>query len=45
MSHEGFESWPADVDQLTVMKVIRPGYLYEKELLRPAGARVLRPME
>lgn len=42
---EGLEVRTAEVDELTVAEVIQPGYLYENDLLRPAGVVVLRPMD
>lgn len=43
--HEGVEARPDEVDEPTVAEVVRPGYLYENNLLRPAGVIVLRPLE
>jgi len=42
--HEGVEVKFGDVDQPIVAAVVQPGYLHEKELLRPAGVVVVRPI-
>ncbi len=42
--HEGVEARTDEVDEPTVAEVVLPGYLYENDLLRPAGVIVLRPM-
>ncbi|HEX6269443.1 MAG TPA: nucleotide exchange factor GrpE [Anaerolineales bacterium] len=41
--HEGVEVRFGDVDQMMIAEVLQPGYLYESELLRPAGVVVVRP--
>jgi len=43
--HEGLEVRFGDVDQPTVGAVTQPGYLYENDLLRPAGVVVVRPID
>src|SRR5690242_10356429 len=42
--HEGVEVRFGDVDQPTIVAVTQPGYLYENDLLRPAGVVVIRPI-
>lgn len=43
--HEGVEARADEVDEATVAEVVQPGYLYENDLLRPAGVIVLRPLD
>ncbi len=43
--HEGVEVRFSDVDTPIVAEVVQPGYLYENELLRPAGVVVLKPID
>ena len=43
--HEGLEVRFGDVDQPTIAAVTQPGYLYENDLLRPAGVVVVRPID
>jgi len=43
--HEGMEARADEVDEPTVAEVVQPGYLYENDLLRPAGVIVLRPLD
>jgi molecular chaperone GrpE len=43
--HEGVEVRFGDVDQPTIAAVTQPGYLYENDLLRPAGVVVIRPID
>ena len=43
--HEGVEVRFGDVDQPTIVAVTQPGYLYENDLLRPAGVVVIRPID
>ena len=43
--HEGVEARQDEVDEPTVAEVVQPGYLYEKDLLRPAGVIVLKPID
>jgi molecular chaperone GrpE len=43
--HEGVEVKFGDVDQPIVAAVVQPGYLHEKELLRPASVVVVRPID
>ena len=43
--HEAVEVRSGQVDQPVVAAVIRSGYLFEDELLRPAGVVVLRPID
>ena len=43
--HEGVEVRFGDVDQPTIVAVTKPGYLYENQLLRPAGVIVVRPID
>jgi len=42
--HEGIETRAGEVDEFTVAEVVQPGYLIEKDILRPAGVVVLRPL-
>lgn len=43
--HEGVEARFDEVDDATVAEVVQPGYLYEKDLLRPASVIVIRPLD
>ena len=43
--HEGVDVRFGDVDQPTIVAVTQPGYLYENDLLRPAGVVVIRPID
>lgn len=43
--HEGVEVRFGDVDQPTIAAVTHHGYLYENDLLRPAGVVVIRPID
>lgn len=41
--HDGIEVRFGDVDQPAVLEVVQTGYLYENNLVRPAGVIVIRP--
>jgi len=43
--HESIEARSGNVDEPVVAEIVQPGYLYNDDLLRPAGVIVLRPLE
>jgi len=43
--HQGVDVRLGEVDEPTVAEVVQPGYLYENDLLRPAGVTVVRPRD
>jgi molecular chaperone GrpE len=41
--HEGIEAHVYEVDEPIIAEVLKPGYLYENDLLRPASVIVIKP--